>query len=385
MPDFDRDPTLPEAGAEIVGVSSCAEPAAALAEALYAVQAGLGAAGAGPHHLVHMRWEAREPAAVHPSRHAVDLAYREVFAGFRPPIELVPAGEESPVLTIRARHRLPEPPAGTPVHGGYTAAELARQYSPRLQADMRRVFRDWTRDGTAFRAAHGGLDLAYGTGRFETLDLYRPAGPGPHPVWVFVHGGYWQASDKAQHAHYAAGMLAAGFAVAMPNYGLAPETPLETSVAQTVAALAFLADEATGLGLDPDRIHVAGHSAGAHLAAMAAADPAAPPIRSALLLSGLFDLAPLGHVPIGRLLGLDDPARAAALGACRRARPRSLAAAVALGGLESAEFHRQSALMAEAWGLEAPLVLPDAHHFSLLDGLFGGPLLDLAETLARRP
>ncbi|ALA20530.1 hypothetical protein AL346_20715 (plasmid) [Chelatococcus sp. CO-6] len=256
--------------------------------------------------------------------------------------------------------------------------ELARQYSPRLQTDMEALFRQWSRDGEAFRAHHRGLDLAYGPGVYERLDLYRPQGARRAPLWVFLHGGYWQASDKAQHAQFARGMLDAGYAVAMPNYGLAPDTPLRVIVAQVGAALRFLAREADSLGIDAARIHLAGHSAGGHLAAMAALDPRDPPVRSALLLSGLFDLTPLGLLPLGRLLGLDDAALAARLSPLGHPPPRGLRIGVAVGEKESDEFKRQSRVIAEAWGAPAPLIAADRHHFSLLEDLNGGALLDLA-------
>lgn len=365
---------------EIVARSLASDPVEALRDALSEILAGLVAAGCGPHHLTGMEWEAADPAAFHLSRHTVELAYREVFAGFRPPVRLRP--EVDPGLTIRARFASPQPLPDIEVEG-YPLRELGRQYSPRLQADMTALFRQWSKDGAAFRAGHGGRDLAYGPGRFERLDLYRPAGARRAPVFVFIHGGYWQASDKIQHAQFSQGLLDAGFAIAMPNYGLAPETPLEASIAQTVAALNFLVREADALGLDPAELHLSGHSAGGHLAAMALCDPAAPPVASALLLSGLYDLEPLGHLPIGRLLGLDDGERAARLSPLGRPRPPGTRLAFAVGEGESEAFKRQSARLAAAWQAHEPLICP-GHHFSMLDGLIGGRLLDLALRTAKR-
>lgn len=364
---------------EIVARSLASDPVEALRDTLSEILAGLVAAGCGPHHLIGMDWEGPDPAAFHLSRHVVELAYREVFAGFRPPIRLRPGPE--PRLTIHARFNAPQPLPEIEVEG-YSLRELGRQYSPRLQADMTALFRQWSRDGAAFRAGYGGLDLAYGPGRFETLDLYRPAGAQNAPIFVFIHGGYWQASDKLQHAQFSQGLLDAGFAVAQPNYGLAPETPLEASIAQTVAALNFLVREAGALGLDSAELHLCGHSAGGHLAAMALCDPAAPPVASALLLSGLYDLKPLGHLPIGRLLGLDDGARAARLSPLGRRKPAGTRLAFAVGEDESEAFKRQSATLATAWQAPAPLICP-GHHFSMLDGLNGGALLELALRTAR--
>lgn len=366
---------------EIVAHSADTDPVEALRDALSDILAGLIAAGCGPHHLRAMVWETDRPEAFHLARHTVELAYREVFAGFRPPIRLRPRAE--PGLIIRAQHAAAQPLPDTMVDG-YGLRELGRQYSPRLQADMKALFRQWSRDGAAFRARHGGVDLAYGPGRFETLDLYRPAGATRAPVFVFIHGGYWQASDKVQHAQFAQGLLDAGYAVAMPNYGLAPDAPLEASIAQSVAALNVLVDQADALGLDPARLHVSGHSAGGHLAAMALLAPEAPPIASALLLSGLYDLAPLGHLPLGRLLGLDDAARATRLSPIARPRPRATRVALAVGEGESDAFKAQSAALAAAWQAPAPLICA-GHHFSMLEGLNGSALLDLALRTAEGP
>lgn len=360
--------------------SDAPDPAVALREALSGIMRGLAAAGGGPHHLVSMRWESANPASIHPSRRAIELLYREACGGFRPKPELVFAPGPSLLVTARARV---SSPSAEPVWGGYTEAELAREYSPRGQVpDMAALFAGWTREGAAFRADQPALDLSYGASSAETLDLYRPRGATRPPVWVFIHGGYWQASSKEQHGQFAAGMIEAGFAVANLEYGLAPETSLNHIVAQIRAALVFLTREADALGVDSSRLHLAGHSAGAHLAAMAASDPDGPPVRSVLCLSGLFELEPLSHLPMGRLLGLDDDAVRRLSPSRRRPRPGTRVG-VAVGALESPEFQRQSRELAQLWGADGALVVAGANHFSLLDGLLQGPLLALALQVAR--
>ncbi|MBM3609184.1 MAG: alpha/beta hydrolase [Alphaproteobacteria bacterium] len=251
-------------------------------------------------------------------------------------------------------------------------------------------FRIWTHEGEAARARLAGqgaaLDLRYGPHRENLLDLYLPHDL-PHgvknpPLWVFIHGGYWQASSKDQHAQYFDGMLAAGFAAANIDYPLAPETPLAGIVEHVRAALHFLVREQASLGVDASNMHVCGHSAGGHLAAFVAADPAAPPVRSSLPLSGIFDLEALRPIPMGPVLGLDSPVAATALSPMFMAKRTGVQTAFALGALESDEFKRQSAQLAGHWKAPAPLQLAGAQHFSLLDGLNGGPLLDLAKSIA---
>ena len=110
---------------------------------------------------------------------------------------------------------------------------------------------------------------------------------------------------------------------------------------------------------------------------MALCAPDAPPIASALLLSGLYHLNPLGHLPLGRLLGLDDAARATRLSPIAQPRPTATRIAFAVGEGESDAFKAQSAALAATWQAPAPLICP-GHHFSMLEGLNGGALFDLA-------
>ena len=364
---------------EISGESSSDDPIEALRDALNAVLKGLVSAGCGPHHLTAMRWETAKPARFHPARYEIELIYREVFVGFRTAVSLRRVARAG--VRALATVRPPARTAGdTPVYGGYTLAQLAREYSPRAQADMNAVLKQWSLDGARFRAMHHGLDLAYGTGRFESFDIFMPPGVERPPVWIFIHGGYWQATDKNQHEQFAAGMLAAGFAVAMPNYGLLPETPLSGIFAQLSRFIAFLISEADNLGIDGARLHLSGHSAGAHLAGLIAARDAVPTIRSVLLLSGLFDLAPLVPLPVGKLLKL-KPHNVGALSPALLPQPAGLKIALAVGERESDEFKRQSRQLAAAWKAPEPLIVP-GHHFSMLDGLNGGALLDLALSVA---
>ncbi len=363
--------------------ASCAgNDVGALARALVAAGGQLAQAGAAPPHMSEMIWRASDPSALHPARRSVDLARREAFAGFRPPlrVERIETNEVQVVL----RARVPAPaPDDAPVFQGYTRAQLAAQMSPRAQVpDMSAVFAKWTADGAAARARmSGGLDIAYGPHRDQVLDLYRPERVIRPPVWVFIHGGYWQASTKDQHAQFCEGVVEAGYAVANIDYGLAPETPLARIVEQVRAALWFIVREADNLSIDASRLHVSGHSAGGHLAAFMACDPLAPPLASAHPLSGVLYLESLMHLPMGKILGVTSIDDVIALSPDRM-RPRAgVRLAFAVGGDESDEFRRQSVDLARAWGAPAPLIAPGANHFTLPEGLRRGALLDQAKAL----
>ena len=82
-------------------------------------------------------------------------------------------------------------------------------------------------------------------------------------------------------------------------------------------------------------------------------------------------------LPLGRLLRLDDATRATRLSPIAQPRPQPTRIAFAVGEGESDAFKAQSAALAATWQAPAPLICP-GHHFSMLEGLNGGALLDLA-------
>jgi arylformamidase len=142
---------------------------------------------------------------------------------------------------------------------------------------------------------HG--DIAYGRGERQTLDLYLPAQtPGSKmPLYVFIHGGGWVIGNKAQAVHNKPeAFTRAGFAVAAPNYRLAPRASIDDMLSDLAQALVMLRSQAAKYGYDPDRIILSGHSAGAHLAALLVTDTRAlkqakvplGAIRGVVLLDG---------------------------------------------------------------------------------------------------
>ncbi len=258
------------------------------------------------------------------------------------------------------------------------------EYNNRARVpDHATVLAAWQRDAAAWRAAcpRAALDLAYGDGPRERLDLLQPEAA-EAPLAVFFHGGYWKALDKGFASHCARGLNLRGVAVAVPSYDLCPAVGIGAIVEQARAACAFL------WRLRGQRILAMGHSAGGHLAAMllatdwAARGLPAGLVHAALPVSGVFELAPLLGTSIAEGLRL-TPESARALS------PRFLPAPgrpihCAVGGAESGAFLRQSREMAAAWGggFEA---IPGADHFRVLAPLAdpASGLVARAETLAR--
>lgn len=113
------------------------------------------------------------------------------------------------------------------------------------------------------------LDLDYGP---ELLDVYRPENAdGPLPTVVWVHGGGWIGGDKTDVRPYLKILAAEGYTVVGVDYTRAPAARHPTPVRQAGAALSWLGERAHELGMDPDRVVLAGDSAGAQIVAQLAA------------------------------------------------------------------------------------------------------------------
>jgi len=268
-------------------------------------------------------------------------------------------------------------------------AWLDSQYNNRaLVPEYASHFERWVRDSAVARQASGaGLDLAYGHGSGETLDIFpaesQPGGASA-PVLVFIHGGYWRSLDKADHAFLAPAFVKQGACVVVPNYALCPAVTIPDITLQMVKALAWVYRHIATCGGDPHRITVVGHSAGGHLAAMLltcqwpAYLPGLPPalVKNALSISGLYDLEPLRHTPfLADSLRL-TPAQVkkvspALLPAPAAQQGRGVLYTVA-GGDESSEFLRQNQMIQQVWGQDVVPVceaLPGLNHFSVLEAL----------------
>jgi acetyl esterase/lipase len=155
------------------------------------------------------------------------------------------------------------------------------------------------------------IDVAYRSDGIHKhrLDVYHPKDTknGSWPVVVFVHGGYWRGGDKTYwqaitglygNAGVALGELGVGTVVT--NYRLYPDASLDDMLDDVVGALLWTHEHIGELGGDPNRIYLAGHSAGGHLATLLGAntellkkrgfDPAW--LKGVVGVSGIYDIPP---------------------------------------------------------------------------------------------
>jgi len=117
---------------------------------------------------------------------------------------------------------------------------------------------------------------AYGPESWQQLDIYIPPEPDVRwrPVIVFFYGGRWTSGLKENYRFAGDAFAKRGYIAVIPDYSKYPRVRFPAFVEDGAKALAWVHDHVAEYGGDPDRIFVAGHSAGAHIGALLAANPA---------------------------------------------------------------------------------------------------------------
>jgi acetyl esterase/lipase len=151
-------------------------------------------------------------------------------------------------------------------------------------------------------------DVAYGKDPRQQLDIFTPmaAAPDdkPRKILVFFHGGSWKDGERAGYAFLGRGFAARGFVTIIADYRKAPKNLFPAFVEDAADAIAWAHKNAAEFGGDPDQLYVMGHSAGAHIAMLAALDKKylarsgmdSSVIKGIIGLAGPYDFLPLtGH------------------------------------------------------------------------------------------
>ena len=109
-----------------------------------------------------------------------------------------------------------------------------------------------------------------------TADIYVPAGDGPFPGVLVVHGGAWRSGSPLQMGHISQRLAREGYVAVSIRYRLAPEYKFPAQIHDCKAAIRWMRTHAAEYKIDPERIGAWGYSAGAHLVALlATTDPTA--------------------------------------------------------------------------------------------------------------
>ncbi len=258
------------------------------------------------------------------------------------------------------------------------AAEVLQRYADRSEAA---------------RAAVGEpLRFAYGDSAIEGLDVYPTATPGA-PIAIFIHGGAWRSGRARDYGFPADLLVRAGAHLVVPDFAAVQDVDgnLMTMADQVRRAVLWVHAHAEHFGGNPGRIHVLGHSSGAHLAGVVLTTDwagryglPADLVKGGLCCSGIFDLKPPRLSARSSYVRFTDEIEEA-LSPQRHLGQLKAPLIVAYGTLETPEFQRQSrdfaAAVAAAGKPVQLLVAEGRNHFEIIeslaepDGLLGAAVL----------
>jgi len=271
---------------------------------------------------------------------------------------------------------VPQDIASAKVYLDYTQEELDWQYDHSKRFPDTGAFnKERAEMSKRARAKIGGqLDVPYGPGESERLDIFPAEGAGPSPIVVFLHGGAWTRGSKNGYSFPAETFVPRGVTWITTEFDNIPPNTLDGMVRQNRDAIAWVYRNAASFGGDPERIHVAGHSSGGHLTGMMLVtdwekDYGLPGnlLKGATSISGMYDLEPIILSYRNKYLNLDE-------GMWRRNSsilhiPTGYGAPLIIGCGEgdTAEFHRQPEAFLAAWrkaGHKGEFIeIKGAHHF----------------------
>jgi acetyl esterase len=153
-------------------------------------------------------------------------------------------------------------------------AEIGPRWGAATSANVRRMIDEFTRvhEAVPRTSIRESRDLAYGAHPRQRLDIYAPADPGKHrAAVVFVHGGAFTEGDRNRspeiYANVGRYFARHGILGVNIGYRLAPEIQYPEGSRDVGAALAWIRNQARDFSVDPARIFLMGHSAGAAHAA----------------------------------------------------------------------------------------------------------------------
>lgn len=227
------------------------------------------------------------------------------------------------------------------------------------------------------------LGFSYGLGDREKVDIYgMKTLPGEAPVFIYIHGGYWQELGREMSSFMVLPLAKAGAVCAVLGYELAPKASMDEIVQQVTKGVSFIMTMAQRRG--SSSVYLCGSSAGGHLVAMMLAQDwmsecmVSPSfIRGAVLVSGVFDLKPLVNTYVNDALKMsqEDAVRNSPVKLVDKIGSYSghRHIIVAYGEHDPPEFHRQSRDMAAALvthGIRCSVIeVPDTDHFNVIENL----------------
>ena len=216
-------------------------------------------------------------------------------------------------------------------------------------------------------------DISYGPSKRECLDIV-PSAKSNSKVLVFIHGGYWQKFDKSNFHFIAKTFYSYEITTVIINYPLSPVATMNEIVSSCHAALTWVHNNIKTYNGDANNIFIAGHSAGAHLAAMLLLKENTEMnfIKGICGFSGLYNLMPIQHSNINDGLGMNSEMASKNSPALNE--PTTICPIVlACGSDETDEFIDQSKELQKNWQQKINSIkfieIPGLNHFSILSAI----------------
>jgi arylformamidase len=222
------------------------------------------------------------------------------------------------------------------------------------------------------------LRFAYGPSPIEGLDVFRTKSANA-PIQIFIHGGAWRGGAAKDFAYAAEMFVHAGAHFVVVDFNAVQDVggSLMPMANQVRRAVAWVYNNASSFGGNPNRIHLSGHSSGGHLAGVALTtdwgkDFKLPidTVKGGLCCSGMFDLKPVRLSARSKYVAFTDDMEDA-LSPQRHINQLHAPLIVAYGTFETPEFQRQSrdfAAAAKAAGKPIQLlVAEDYNHFEIIE------------------
>jgi arylformamidase len=258
---------------------------------------------------------------------------------------------------------------------------LEKGYNVRLLVDdFDGLISRWSDRSEKFRQnVDSSLNCQYGDGEKDKLDIFR-CGEANAPLFIFIHGGYWQRGDKSVYSFVAESFINSGIDVAVIGYQLCPGASMTNIVEKIQEAIIWIWRNAENYSISKNRINVSGHSAGGHITGMILAtdwqqissDLPTDLVKTGIPISGLYQLETLRKTTIADALGLDD-VESMALSPHFFEPITTAPILVTLGGAETPEFHWQTDQFVEKWKLHDISLdyhaEPDVDHFGVVERL----------------
>ncbi|WP_276500309.1 alpha/beta hydrolase [Terrimonas pollutisoli] len=261
------------------------------------------------------------------------------------------------------------------IYKKYNQQELDLQYNNRFHVPgFENYLQRWEKLSSSARKQYKVYqDIPYGDRSRECLDIFSSPNPFSKTV-VFIHGGYWQKFDKTLFHFIAGAFVSYGTTTVLINYPLAPDVSIDQIVKSCSEAISWINKNSASFNGDADQIYIAGHSAGAHLAAMLMTAEEKQKHRTSIkgvcAISGLFNLTPIQLSNINEVLKMDKET-AIRNSPVFKEPVEQCPLLVAVGGEETNEFLDQSMELYSKWKNKTSsielIVMPGLNHFSLLD------------------